>query len=130
MFGLRITYTIEPRLLDFKVCSRTLSLLLQVFHRAQYSVPCCLFYTLIIYRMLFANAAYYCMQTIPFYSTLSQPVIQETLNEELELIGTWLRDNSLFLNTSKTESMLFGTHAKLSRATDFSIMINGRPIAS
>ena len=58
--------------------------------------------------------------------TLSQPVIQETLNEELELIGTWLRDNSLFLNTSKTESMLFGTHAKLSRATDFSIMINGR----
>ena len=54
------------------------------------------------------------MQTIPFYSTLSQPVIQETLNEELELIATWLRDNSLFLNTSKTESMLFGTHAKLS----------------
>lgn len=43
-------------------------------------------------------------------------------------MGTWQRDNCLFLNTSKTESTLFGTHARLAYASEFNIMINGRSI--
>ena len=47
---------------------------------------------------------------------------------DLSLMGTWVRDNCLFLNTSKTVSMVFGTHARLARACEFNITINGCPI--
>ena len=43
-------------------------------------------------------------------------------------MGTWLRDNCLFLNTSKTESIVFGSHARLARVCEFNITINGCPI--
>ena len=53
--------------------------------------------------------------------------IDESLNEYLDLIGSWLYNNSLFLNLVKTEAMLFGTHARLSDA-DFGITFKGRLI--
>ena len=42
--------------------------------------------------------------------------IDKSLNEYLDLIGSWIYCNSLFLNAVKTEVMLFGTHARLSDA--------------
>ena len=42
--------------------------------------------------------------------------IDKSLNEYLDLIGSCLYNNSLFLNLVKTEAMLFGTHARLSDA--------------
>ena len=36
--------------------------------------------------------------------------------------------NSLFLNTTKTEAMLFGTHSKLSKHKDFDITFHGQTL--
>ncbi len=54
----------------------------------------------------------YADDTVLFYPDSDVAVIQQKLNDDLELIGTWLLDNGLFVNTSKSESMLFGTHAR------------------
>ena len=70
----------------------------------------------------------YADDTVLFYPDSDVAVIQQKLNDDLELIGTWLLDNGLFVNTSKTESMLFGTHARLSRVDEFAIFMNGRLI--
>ncbi len=64
----------------------------------------------------------YADDTVLFYP---DSVIQQKLIDDLELIGTWLLDNGLFVNTSKTESMLFGTHARLSRVDEFAIFMDG-----
>ncbi len=72
----------------------------------------------------------YADDTVLFYPDSDVAVIQQKLNDDLELIGTWLLDNGLFVNTSKTESMLFGTHARLSRVDEFTIFMNGRLINS
>jgi hypothetical protein len=50
------------------------------------------------------------------------------LTEDLDVIGSWLCSNSLFLNVTKTEAMLFGTQARLSQVTDFRVTFNGNPI--
>ena len=69
----------------------------------------------------------YADDTVLFYSGKVAAAIEESLNEDLDLIGSWLNNNSLFLNAEKTEAMLFGTHARLSDA-DFGITLKGRPI--
>ena len=43
------------------------------------------------------------------------------------VIGSWLYNNSFFLDAVKTEAMLFRTHARLSDA-DFGITFKDRPI--
>ena len=53
--------------------------------------------------------------------------IDKSLNEYLDLIGSWIYNNSLFLNVVKIEAMLFGTHARLSDA-DFGITFKGQLI--
>ena len=62
-----------------------------------------------------------------FYSGKVAATIEKRLKEDLDLIGSWLCDNILFLNTAKTEAMLFRTHARLSDA-NFPIVFKGRPI--
>ena len=65
--------------------------------------------------------------TVLFYFGKVAATIEKSLTEDLDLIGSWLYNNSLFLNAVKTEAMLFGTHARLSDA-DFGITFKGRPI--
>ena len=69
----------------------------------------------------------YADDTVLFYFGKVATTIEKSLNEDLDLIGSWLYNNSLFLNAVKTEAMLFGTHARLSDA-DFGITFKGRPI--
>ena len=69
----------------------------------------------------------YAEHTVLFYSGKVAATIEKSLNEDLVLIGSWLCNNSLFLNTVKTEAMLFGTHARLSDA-DFGIAFRGQAI--
>jgi hypothetical protein len=45
----------------------------------------------------------YADDTVLFYPDSDVAVIQQKLNDDLGLIGTWLLDNGLFVNTSKTE---------------------------
>ena len=58
----------------------------------------------------------YADDTVLFYSAEDVNVIEEKLNENLCLIGNWLRKNSLFINKEKTECLLFATPGKLSNA--------------
>ena len=69
----------------------------------------------------------YADDTTLFYSEKVAATIDKSLNEDLDLLESWLYNNSLFLNVVKTEAMLFGTHARLSDA-DFGITFKGRPI--
>ena len=47
---------------------------------------------------------------------------------ELEAIKCWLRLNSLFINVTKTEVMLFGTSQRLAKVDQFSVSVNGSAI--
>ena len=69
----------------------------------------------------------YADDTVLFYFGNVAATIEKSLKEDLDLIGSWLYNNSLFLNAVKTEAMLFGTHARLSDA-DFGITFKGQPI--
>ena len=51
--------------------------------------------------------------------------ISKNLNEDLEKVNIWFRENGLILNGSKTESMLFGTSSRLSAVTCFDVALNG-----
>ena len=66
----------------------------------------------------------YADDTVLFYSAKDVNVIEEKLNENLGLIGNWLRKNSLFINKEKTECLLFGTPGKLSNIESFQVHIN------
>ena len=66
--------------------------------------------------------------TIPFCAGSNSKVIQDNLNQGLNTFGEWLKVNSLFLNTTKTEAMLFGTHSKLSKHKDFDLTFHGQSL--
>ena len=66
----------------------------------------------------------YADDTVLFYSAKGVNVIEEKLNENLGLIGNWLRKNSLFINKGKTKCLLFGTPGKLSNIESFHVRIN------
>lgn len=62
---------------------------------------------------------------IVLYCSSSQAsVIQDKLNAELSKIDHWLSFNSLFVNVTKTEAMLFGAAPRLSAVNSFSITLN------
>ena len=45
-------------------------------------------------------------------------ILEETLNAELDEVNKWALSNFLFINQRKTEFVIFGTDARLSKATD------------
>ena len=47
------------------------------------------------------------------------------MHDELKVLDSWLRMSGLFLNTSKTETVLFGTQARLNTVQNFTIQKNG-----
>ena len=67
----------------------------------------------------------YADDTVLFFSAPEVCTIEVTLERELEAIECWLRLNSLFINVTKTEVMLFGTSQRLAKVDQFSVSING-----
>ena len=61
----------------------------------------------------------YADDTLLFLSSNSTAEIQTDLSEDLNNIISWLENNFLFLNYSKTKKMLVGSQQKLARVTDF-----------
>ena len=49
--------------------------------------------------------------------------VEKVLSSELGRICTWLSDNKLSLHLGKTESILFGSHSKLSKADGFTVKV-------
>jgi hypothetical protein len=74
------------------------------------------------------NILMYADDTVLFCSGSDVSTIEKILNDELNLIADWLRENSLFVNVTKTESMLFGTAARLKNVDRFQIQIHGHTI--
>ena len=66
--------------------------------------------------------------TVLYYANKESDVIQQVLDENLEKLNTWLIENNLFLNIEKTEAVLFGTTANLSKVTNYQLVINGSPL--
>ncbi len=63
--------------------------------------------------------------TALFHSSRDVHAIEKALSSDLEVVENWLGDNSLFLNKTKTECVLFGTAARLSSVTNFSNYVSG-----
>jgi ribonuclease P/MRP protein subunit RPP40 len=51
--------------------------------------------------------------------------IESVLSEELQNVSNWLVDNKLSLHLGKTESILFGSKSKLSKASELNVECNG-----
>ena len=74
------------------------------------------------------NILMYADDTVLYCSSSQASVIQDKLNAELSKIEHWLSLNSLFVNVTKTEAMLFGTAPRLSAVNYFSINLNNNVI--
>ena len=70
----------------------------------------------------------YADDTVLFCSCPQASLIANKLNTKLCKIKRWLFDNSLFVNVTKTEAMLFGTAQRISNADSFDIHIDGKKI--
>lgn len=70
----------------------------------------------------------YADDAVIFNSAKDVREIEKSLSNSLNQVQSWLRNNCLFLNQSKTECILFGTGSKLSNANDFNIEINGESL--
>lgn len=74
----------------------------------------------------------YADDTVIYVSGKSVESIEQTLNTELERVYTYLKTNELVLNLKegKTETMLFGTAARLAKQTKntLSVVIEDKPV--
>ena len=61
------------------------------------------------------------------YTLIDSPEISNVLTNQLEAIGQWLIQNSLFMHQSKTECVLFGTNPRVTSAK-FCVIVNGKAL--
>ena len=74
------------------------------------------------------NVLMYADDTVLFFADRDSGVIQNVLTTELENLRAWLMENKLSLNREKTETVLFGTNANLSKVTNYELSIDGFPL--
>ena len=55
-------------------------------------------------------------------------MIEKTINEDVNYIENWLRNNKLFLHKEETECILFGSEARLSSVNNFTVSVKGPKI--
>ena len=67
----------------------------------------------------------YADDTVIYCSSKSVQHIETVLTRELGLINNWLKNNSLFLNKTKTECVLFGSRQRISDVPTFTVSIDG-----
>ena len=70
----------------------------------------------------------YADDTLLFFSSNSTAEIETYLSEDLNSIISWLENNFLFLNYSKTKIMLVGSQQKLARVADFCITARNKTL--
>ena len=79
-------------------------------------------------RLNLCSTLMYADDTVLFYSSKDIQDIETVLTRELKVVSTWLTENNLYLHKDKTESVLFGTGARLSKVTNLDISVNGNLI--
>ena len=70
----------------------------------------------------------YADDTVLFCARSNSKVIEDNLNQDLNTLVEKLQVNSLCLNATKTEPMLFGIHSKLSKHKDFDITFHAQSL--
>ena len=50
--------------------------------------------------------------------------LSSVLNQELQIVVTWITNNKLVLNTAKTNSIVFGTEAMLANEPKLRLYVN------
>jgi hypothetical protein len=73
----------------------------------------------------------YADDTVIYFSDKNASIIESTLNEEVNRIAIWMRDNHLTLNLKKgkTDFVLYGTAKKLSKELHkINVHINGEKV--
>ena len=70
----------------------------------------------------------YADDTLLFFRSNSTAEIETNLSEDLKNIISWLENNFLFLNYSKTKIMLVGSQQKLARVTEFCITARNKTL--
>ena len=73
----------------------------------------------------------YADDTVIFTSDKDSKRIEGTLNTEFNNVAKWFTSNNLVLNLkkTKTEFVLFGTHQKLAKSEEVSILLNDKEIS-
>ena len=73
------------------------------------------------------NIIKYADDTVLYVNGKDSETIQEKLNTDIPAIYNWLTNNDLSLNLKKgkTETMIFGTSARVKKATPLNVLING-----
>ena len=88
----------------------------------QGSIPKPLLFVLLINDLPTAvskcNILLYADDAVVFAAHKDIKILEETLNAELDEVNKWTLSNFLFINERKTEFVIFGTDARLSKATD------------
>ena len=64
------------------------------------------------------NILLYADDAVVFAAQKDIKILEETLNAGLDEVNKWTLSNFLFINKRKTEFVIFGTDARLSKATD------------
>ena len=70
----------------------------------------------------------YTDDTVLYCSSSQTSDIQNKLSTELSKVEHWLTCNSLFMNVTKTDAILFGTAPRLSAVDSFSIAMQNKDI--
>ena len=70
----------------------------------------------------------YADDTVIYFTGISTIEIIKAMQDYLDRVAQWMDENSLLLNYSKTETVLFGTRQKLEKAAHFSLTLHQKTI--
>ena len=60
-----------------------------------------------------------------FFTAKTAIELKASLNNDINRISSWMKENKLFLNISKTEYVIYGSHQRLKREDSLSLSCNG-----
>ena len=63
----------------------------------------------------FSQGLLYADDTVLFYTAKTAIELEASLNNDINRISSWMQENKLFRNMSKTEYVIYGSHQRLKR---------------
>ena len=73
----------------------------------------------------FSQVLLYADDTVLFFTAKTAIELEASLNNDINRISSWMQENKLFLNVSKTEYVIYGSHLRLKREDSISLSCNG-----